>query len=546
MLLLSQYNKFRFILTKSMLRQVDWKIFLFLVLFLNVKLWIKILALIIMYTMRLNFRFGFRWKSSRLPPFYLAVMLITMINWIGYGGYSHAQYGLVLITGLLFWAFCILAIHQITLSVEHSSTTVLHNTLLLFFILNMIVSLSNMLTIILETGTWNPYQYQGLFQKYFIGTGDYIKGLSFDTSTTNALINAFGVVYFLSRKLILCTVCCMITLLLAGSNLANILLVSVFIFSFIFQSDRDQKSLIVVCLLLLIIFLGRVSPQNDHYFFSATKTMLNIPDDKMLADLSPAKENFGSFSTEQKKTLIAAAYLDSAKSSWAILNKSKDLPNYSWVRPVIPQPNINRKEYQRLLDTTTLQRELMHFVETHYNDTNLFIKKMDVLKLPGKIIAMRETIEFLKNHPSRIITGNGLGNFSSKLAFRVTGLNIAGKYPAGHAYINPYFMENQLRLYLYYFIRQKDAHSIIHTPDSVINQLSGEYGLAGIFCFLFFYLGWFTIKVKKTSYSASLLMLMTGAFFSGYWFEQLSLVPFFELLMLMEMKLNKNIISDKK
>lgn len=542
----SQYIKFRLLGTKSLLRQVDWKMFLFLVLFLNVKLWIKILALILIYAMRFNFRFGFRWKFSRLPPFYLAVMLIAMINWIVYGDYSHSPYGLVLMTGLVFWTFCILAIHQIKLSVEHSSTTVLYNTLLLFFILNIIVSFSNLLTIILETGAWNPYQYQGIFQKYFIGTGDYIKGLSFDTSTTNALINAFGVVYFLSRKIILCTLGCMITLLLTGSHLTNILLVSVLIFFFIFQSDRDQKSLIVVCLLSLIIFLGRISPKNDHYFFSATKTMLNIPEGKMLADLSPTKDNYGSFSTEQKKIKMATAYLDSAKSSWAMLNKSKDVNNYSWVRPVIPQPNINGKEYQRLMDTTPLQRELIRFIETHYNNTGLFIKKIDALKLPGKLIAMQETIAFLKNHPSRIITGNGLGNFSSKLAFRVTGLNIAGKYPAGHAYINPYFMENQLRLYLYYFTRHKDAHSIIHTPDSVINQLAGEYGLAGIFCFMFFYLGWFTIKIKKTSYSASLLMLMAGAFFSGYWFEQLSLVPFFELLMLLDMKLNKNIISAKK
>eukprot|EP01039_Chlorochromonas_danica_P015397 gene15397-18091_t len=38
----------------------------------------------------------------------------------------------------------------------------------------------------------NPFRYQGQYQKYFLGTGDYIKGVTFDISTTNAVINAFA------------------------------------------------------------------------------------------------------------------------------------------------------------------------------------------------------------------------------------------------------------------------------------------------------------------------------------------------------------------
>jgi hypothetical protein len=120
------------------------------------------------------------------------------------GGYTHTNYLIAFGTGIVFWVLCILAIHQVKLSVEGRSLVTIHNTLLLFFIINAAFSALNLLSIIWEIKALNPYLYQGQYQKYFIGTGDYIRGLTFDTSTTNAVINAMGVIYFLVRVSLLC------------------------------------------------------------------------------------------------------------------------------------------------------------------------------------------------------------------------------------------------------------------------------------------------------------------------------------------------------
>src|SRR5207302_6774921 len=105
------------------------------------------------------------------------------------------------------------------------------------------------------------------------------------------------------------------------------------------------------------------------------------------------------------------------------------------VKPAIPGPDINSKPYQRKKDTTPQQKELIQLEKQGKADTAVFSSNRSKLKLPGKIIAFQQTFQFLNQHPRRILTGNGMGNFSSKLALRATGLNYAGGYPKKFVYI---------------------------------------------------------------------------------------------------------------
>ena len=166
---------------------VDWTLLAFLLLFLNVKLVVKIAALVLVFILRPNFKLGFAIRNSRLPLFYLLVIVIAVFNWLFSGQIGNFNYDVVLATGILFWVLCILAIHQIKLSVEKNDPAIIHRTIVVFFIINALISLFVYTGIVLETGVINAYRYQGNFQKYFIGTGDYIKGITFDTSTTNAV-----------------------------------------------------------------------------------------------------------------------------------------------------------------------------------------------------------------------------------------------------------------------------------------------------------------------------------------------------------------------
>ena len=132
--------------------------------------------------------------------------------------------------------------------------------------------------------------------------------------------------------------------------------------------------------------------------------------------------------------------------------------------------------------------------------------------------------------------GSGMGNFSSKLAFRTTGMKIAGGYPQKLKYMNADFVSNHLDLYLYYFTKADGLHSLINSPNSVYNQLLSEYGLLGLLAFFIFYLGFFIRQIKKLTYGIPLLFLLSGIFFVDYWFEQLSMVVFFELLIFLNIK----------
>ena len=59
----------------------DWRLLLFLVLFLNVKMAIKVPAIALIYLLQFNFKFGFSLKNSRLPLFYLLAIGIALLNW---------------------------------------------------------------------------------------------------------------------------------------------------------------------------------------------------------------------------------------------------------------------------------------------------------------------------------------------------------------------------------------------------------------------------------------------------------------------------------
>ncbi|HXB45041.1 MAG TPA: hypothetical protein VNV85_13325 [Puia sp.] len=501
---------------------------------MNVKLIVKIFAIAFIYLLRFNFRFDFKLRQSRLPMFYVIVMATGLLNLALYRLYPNLNYDIGFIGGIFYWLLCILAIHQIKLTVENSGTEIIQNTLIAFFVINAAFSMANLLQIIFETGAINPYQYQGMFQKYFIGTGDNIKGLTFDTSTTNAFLNAFGIVYFLQRKEMRMVLLSMAILLLTGSNLTSILITVVLVYLFVFNSTRDQKSIIAICIFLFVIFMAKVSPQNHQYAESLiikglTKKQPSIAVEKTNSIASP----------EEQKQKLAQAYLDSEYCKMQMQSKAAaPIPNSAGSKPFVPAPNINSPPYQNRNDTTQQQKELIHFVKQKKLDSSVLTIKDGWYTTPGKVIAMMQTVTFFKQHPWKFITGNGMGNFSSKLAFRVTGLNIAGYYPARYAYLNPDFNENHLTIFLYYFARQAELHSVVNTPDSTYDQLAGEYGLAGIAAFLLFYVGFFLKRTNDFSFSIAYLIIMLSAFATGYWFEQLSIVPIFELLMFLNVKQN--------
>src|SRR4051812_49276455 len=94
---------------KKTINLVDWKLLLFLLLFLDVKLAVKIFAIVLIFLLRFDFKLGFSFKNSRLPLFYPLIILIPFVSLIINQGYSNPDYLLVFLTGIGFWLLCILA-----------------------------------------------------------------------------------------------------------------------------------------------------------------------------------------------------------------------------------------------------------------------------------------------------------------------------------------------------------------------------------------------------------------------------------------------------
>lgn len=527
----------------------DWKLLLFLLLFLDVKMAVKIPALALMYLLNFDFKFGFKLKGSRLPLFYPLIIVIGITGFVVNGCYTDLNYNLVFLTGLWFWVFCMLAVHQIKLAVERNDAQVVHQTILLFFAINTAASLVNMGRIILETHALNPYTYQGQYQKYFISTGDFIKGITFDTSTTNAILNAFGVMYFITKKNMGMTVVCMAIMLLTASNFTNVFTLAVLAFLFVFDSTRDQKSVIVICVAMLFLFMAKISPQNSNYVQNVVKTAFykkQIVSPWPQYDHVPITLKPDSILTfEEKRIKRATLYLDNIAGLPVNQTYRQPAPKGLIVtsagRMQKPQADLNAPQYQWLTTTPPEQKQLVDFARRHNKDlplTNL----PEPSTLPGKIIGFKQTLNYLKTHPTRVLAGAGVGNFSSKLAFRATGLRFTGGYPKKFVYISPDFLHNHLDVYLSFFTRSAASHSLTNSPFSVYDQLLSEYGLLGLLALLIFYVGFFARKYKLLTYGIPLMLFVVFILLIDYWFEQLSVIVFFELLMFLNIKESEHLL----
>lgn len=530
---------------KQWANKIDWSLLLFLVMVMNVKLIIKVTCILLFIFIKRKEPLRWQYWNQSFIWFYASLILISSVNLLLSANSISINYFILFLVGTCFWLLCTCTS---LISSQFTQTTAiekLNSTVTVFFILNIVITTGQLIYIMWDAGDINPYTYQGMYQKYFISTGDRLTGISFDVSTTNAILHSLAVIWFLGRQKMLLVLVSMIAMLLTASNFINLLLGTTLLFLFIFQSTRNQKSIIVICLFFAVLFLIRISPQNNQYagnkLFGSKKNSasgMQVLPEKGAID--PRKE-------------IAKKYLDSLASikNAAVIKKEnsiagKSINQTAVTKPTLPKANIHSEPYQRKKDTTQLQKQLLAFTEN-----NISTKLPDTIKQrarskPGKLIALEQTITYFQKHPGKIVSGTGIGNFSSRLAFRATGLQIAGGYPKQYAYTNTAFLSNHLALHLSYFSGDAEKHSLINSPDSVADQLVSEYGIAGILSFIFFYfLFFFKIATKKRP-GLPLLFFIGGCLLVGYWFEQLSVMILFELLMLVHKKELKEAVPDEQ
>jgi hypothetical protein len=158
--------------------------------------------------------------------------------------------------------------------------------------------------------------------------------------------------------------------------------------------------------------------------------------------------------------------------------------------------------------------------------------------VPFKIKSFRQTYEYSTSSLKSFVFGAGAGNFSSRSAFISSG-DYVNWYPDFLTYAHDDFQENHLALWNYDFRNPWDNNNnTANQPFSFYNQIIGEYGLIGILLFLIFYVGFIIKKWPKLTFTKFLLVSLVFYFVLDYWFEYFSVIIIFELLVLLDIKLN--------
>ena len=505
-------------------KSLDLPFLIFLMLILNVSLAVKLAGLIFIYVLRPYFRFN-PFKNDT-PVFYL-----LMIGWCVIEVLLNSGRGLnyLVLAGLstTYWIASFLIMQQLMQAVKRSGVQKIEKSLEVFFILNALVSTYHLVRIMVEIESVNPYTFDGLSFKYSASTGDYINGITGDISTANMIINAFGIFYYLSRQRYRMSLLCFAVATVTTSNLGNMILLLVFAWILLFDRSRMNKSMVIAYLSFMVIFIVKISPSNLNYLNHKISRMLKL--DKEL--ITPH------FTDNSQKEQLINNYIEAYNSKYTIKQSEKHS-----VDSLIAENDFKAKQKALEPDSNYIVEQIKiknHFADFYlelYGDTIIPPSQKDYYnRHPGKYLSVFETMHFVTQNPYSFVFGAGPGNFSSKLAFKASNLGVSGKYVDRFVYLSPEFKDQHFKLAMNYYLKPATEHSIINFPNSVFNQLLGEYGVVGLLLFLITYLWYFIKRFKRLSFGKILLPLCMLFMLTDYWFECFSILVVFELLLFIDL-----------
>lgn len=491
-------------------RNINIPLLLFLILFLNVKFVIKLIAIVLLVLFARNLRLGLSWKNPRLPLFYSLIIAFEVIKYFILIRTFTLDYSLVFAMGILQWGVSLFAIHHIKLFIEKDDTEKIHNTIKTFFLLNFLVSIFFLVLLIFFPSVLSYWGHGADISFSSSSAGDTILGISFDSSIVNAAINCIGLIYFLYKKEYLFTLMCMLTISLCTSNFTLIFILLTLALMFVTVRQKKLRLAVFVNTILLIVFYLVVSPSNRQYVrnYFIQLYILNKNPELVSNDPSPL----------------------SMADSGSTINRepvNKPVPDTVY--------RFDNKKLEKALDNLVSLQKAM---PDSSGVPELYLTDTDFKTKPGKLISFFQTFNYLRSSPENFLFGSGIGRFSGKLAFRAAGVNELGSYPEKYRYTAPEFEKNHLRTFLFYQNSDESLHSVLNYPFSVYNQLPGEYGLVGVILFVIFYVGYFIKRYRLLSYGRYLILLLFAFFLMDYWFEMYSLIIIFELIMLLDIKEN--------
>jgi hypothetical protein len=515
---------------KKVWKDADWAMLLFITGITHVKLYFKIAA-VVFYLCYVLYN---KYKTGKLPgfsKFYFIMPVIGTVSAIVNHSFESDNYWFGYINGVFSWVLAGLSSYLLFLAVTNLPRHKVISTLKMFFLINGLVSFGELIVMIIQSGQLIPYWYWEPTEYYGGSTGDHVKGILSNISVANATINALGVVYFIYNKELKWAALCMIVLLLCTSNVTLILLIVLLAGILVLAREKKVKANTLVMLLIISVVYPFLSYNNIKYVETVYDTEVQDKD-------QAAQEK------EDKKLGIGqgvADYLDYAKTGKednyrepshyrmrlndSILLSYKDELKYIAALGLIESKSNSNVH----MESDSLKKLIRKWYGVPYDKTPLAKEKTLI-----KIYTVKQTLHYLVHGKKNFLLGAGIGNFSSKQAIKTTGLGLQGSYPISFIYISPDFLRYHLYSLLYVFSMPISEHSVINMPNSVYNQIAGEYGALGILAFLVFYIGY--ILKHFRSLKAGRYLVLIGLLFFGfeYWFEMLSLTIILELLLFLD------------
>ena len=516
-----------YIKTKSYIFQYfDPILLLFILLVTNYRISLKITALAVIYIYRPNFKF----KKSGIVYFYFGIIVLGIVNLLFISNDLSYAHCMVVISGCLIWTACLLTYHQVKLAIEKSTTIQLLNTLKLLVLINFVISVFDIVKIMLITHTLNPYA-QICPPPYGISSGDLIGGIYGGMHLVNMIVSSMMLFLFIYQKNFLFSLFSILPFLLTGSNFGTLVIIITLLYILISQKNKVIKHYVLFILSIAVVFYAKVTPDNLSYLTkSLTKVSQqarNIP----IENIDPLPNDNFVKSPEDIKNEKIHNYI-AYKHGYYVLKDSVYFLKQTYLRN-------QKRDYKTMMDYT-------HYIKDSIKTSKLKdkrfeygkLKSFDFDKKSGKLISFTQTKNYLLTDWKCLMLGAGIGSFSSRLAFITSGIvDDSRVLMAIPKYENPLFTENHKAIFKYLLFLEDDYHSVTNLPFSWYNELFAEYGVIGAFLFFTFYCGFFLKKIKYLTFGKLLFAIMFAFFFFDYWYQRLSVMVLFELLILLDVKM---------
>ncbi len=525
-------------------RRPDLVLLVFLLLMMNYRFSLKIIALAVVFILRPRINY----KPDKIVWFYLLITALGLGNFVFINSdYSQGRLMLTL-AGALIWLGCLMSYLQVRDMVQKTPTVLLGEKLRWFTLVNLFFSLIDLVKIMLATGVVNPFTQESP-PPYGISSGDLIGGVFGEMHLVNTVVSGLLLLYFLHYRNPLFAFFSLIPFLLTGSNLATLILLAAMLYFIFTRQDKLLKCYTICTLMLFVVFYVKITPTNFSY-------MNRVISEKIKIIALPVSAPAVTASNVPDQGPVTP-------NRRAVQEKTKDqlIHEYiAWYRRSHPSLQAPADDHQILVSSIRKNQERSerqtHAVilrVIHHRDSITELKKQSAFfeygelqkfnlgEKSGKVISFQQSLSYISGSWQYFLFGGGPGSFSSRLAFIASGIvadsRILTLLPF---YETKAFSTNHKAIFKYLMYLDDATHSVSNLPFTWYNTLVSEYGLTGMFLFIFFYAGFFIRQWSLMGIGRVIFICMVAFLFFDYWFERLSVMIFFETLVLIVLKLRKN------